>query len=174
MNTKQSPTLTRRIIGGVVVIALVGLISASVLIAMNSMDNRSNWPAQFQSNGERIYFTVRSASGQAIIARGGQGHFGMMGGGCVACHGADRLGGRSMSSFWKTAPPLTAEALFKTHSETGHGDHEGYSEETLSRAITQGIQAGGEQLDQVMPRWSMSEPDLADLIAFLKTSGARH
>ncbi len=89
--------------------------------------------------------------------------------GCVTCHGADRLGGRLMPRFWITVPPLTFEALFSEHDEDGHGDHEGYSDESLRRAITQGIDPGGKPLDLAMPRWSMSEKDLDDLIAFLKT-----
>ena len=74
--------------------------------------------------------------------------------------------------FWISAPPLTAEALFGEHEEDGHGDHEGYSDETLGRAITQGVEPDGGTLDRIMPRWNMSAPDLADLMEFLKTPAA--
>lgn len=135
------------------------------------MTSRSNWPQQFKSNGERIYFTATSASGLAITARGGNMHMGMMsGGGCVTCHGVDRQGGRLVPRFWKSAPSLTSDALFGEHEEDGHGDHDGYSDETLGRAIIRGIDAGGKPLDQAMPQGSMTKQDLDDLIAFLKTS----
>lgn len=174
MSKQQNPTGNRRwIIGGIIVIALIGLVSAPTLFGVNSMHNRDNWPTQFQSNGERIYFTATSSSGLAITARGGDSSMGMMGAGCVTCHGADRQGARLMHSFWKTTPPLTSDALFKEDSEDGHGDHDGYSEDSLGRAITQGIEPGGKPLDQAMPRWSMSKQDLDDLISFLKTTDVR-
>mgnify|MGYP002336390849 CR=1 FL=1 len=102
---------------------------------------------------------------------------GMTGGGCVACHGADRGGGQLRPQFWKTAPPLTPAALFGEHAEGGdpegeneasHGDHESYTDDTLRRAIAEGVDPGGDPLDPAMPRWSMSAEDMADLIAYLK------
>ena len=78
-----------------------------------------------------------------------------------------------MSSFWTAAPPLTPAALFKEHndgsSDDGHGDHDGYDDATLRHAITEGLDPDGKQFDPVMPRWSMSEQDLADLITFLNS-----
>jgi cytochrome c oxidase subunit II len=175
MNLSENPPVnTLRKIGGVAVIALVGLVSIPFLFGMGSMHDRGDWPSQFQNNGEQIYFTATSASGLPINARGGNMHMGLVAGGCVTCHGADRQGGRLVPSFWKSAPPLTPDALFADHSEDSHGDHDGYSEEALRRAITQGIEPGGEHLGQEMPRWSMSEQDLDDLIAFLVTSDDRH
>ena len=50
-----------------------------------------------------------------------------------------------------------------------HEEHPPYTEETLKRAITQGVDPAGEPLDQEMPRWRMSELDLDDLVKFVKT-----
>lgn len=50
-----------------------------------------------------------------------------------------------------------------------HQEHPPYTEETLKRAITRGLDPAGEPLDDLMPRWSISEADLNDLVAFLKT-----
>jgi cytochrome c oxidase subunit II len=47
-------------------------------------------------------------------------------------------------------------------------DHPPYTEETLKRAIIQGIDPAGEPLEWPMPRWNMSDEDLNDLIDFLK------
>ncbi len=152
---------------------LVGVVILAGLILWMASVDRGSRPTVFNSNGERIYFTATSASGQAINAQGGDMGMGMMaGGGCVTCHGVDRQGGLLLPRFWVSAPPLTAEALFGGHEEDGHGDHEGYSDETLGRAITQGIEPDGGTLDRIMPRWRMSAPDLADLIEFLKTPAA--
>ncbi len=96
----------------------------------------------------------------------------MSGGGCVNCHGVDRQGSRLMPRFWMVAPPLTADALFGEHEDGGHGDHDEYTDDTLRRAITRGIDAGGESLDPAMPRWSMTEQDMDDLIGYLKTENS--
>lgn len=46
---------------------------------------------------------------------------------------------------------------------------EEYTEELVKRAVTQGMAEDGHRLDQMMPRWQMSEADLNDLISYLKT-----
>ncbi|MBL4756526.1 MAG: c-type cytochrome [Rhizobiales bacterium] len=143
------------------------------------MHNQSEWPTQFQSNGERIYFTGTSTSGGTITAKGGGRHMRMMGGACANCHGADRLGGRMMPQFWLEVPPLTSYALFggqevddhgsnANESESDHGNHDFYTDETLGRAIAQGIDPSGKSLNSAMPRWSISSSDLVDLIAYLR------
>ncbi len=151
---------------------------AAVNLGFGPMTNRADWPSEFMSNGERIYFTATSASGQPISLQGGTMHMSMSAGGCVACHGADRKGGRLTPKFWNSAPALTAAALFGVHlDEDGdasgdgddHGDHDSYTEDLLRRAITDGVDPAGERLDPAMPRWSMSGEDMADLIAYLKT-----
>ena len=137
------------------------------------MTGQGDWPTRFQTNGERIYFTATSASGARISPGGGGMHMSMMGGGCVSCHGVKRQGGRVMPRFWKVVPPLTPAALFGEHDasekDDGHGDHDFYTDETLRRAITKGIDPGGKPFDRAMPRWSISRPDLDDLIAHLKS-----
>lgn len=131
---------------------------------------------EFVSNGERIYFTGTSVSGNPIGASGGSGHMNMHmrahGTGCVTCHGAEREGRRLWPQFWIKAPALTAEALFAddAHDDNsdGHGDHGSYDSSSLRRAITQGIDPAGQQLNDAMPRWSMSPSDMNDLIAYLQ------
>jgi mono/diheme cytochrome c family protein len=84
---------------------------------------------------------------------------------CVNCHGQDGHGGTiymMMSSF--EAPNISWPAL------TGpHEDHEPYTEETIKDAITKGVDPNGDQLENYMPRWDMSDEDLNDLINYLKT-----
>jgi len=154
-------------------IFVAALAGARFMSGPGPMTGQDDWPAQFQSNGERIYFSATSASGAPIVPRGGGMHMSMMGGGCVTCHGADRQGGRMMPQFWKSVPPLTPGALFGDHTEgakdDGHGGHIVYNAVTLRRAITRGIDPAGKPLDQAMPRWSISQKDLDDLITYLKT-----
>ena len=118
--------------------------------------------SSFKSNGQRIYFTATSSSGQPIIPEG----FTMMMHriACVDCHGPEGKGGQvymMMRSFdvpdiaW---PELTGQ----------HEDHPPYTVETIKNAITEGIDPAGKPLDDFMPRWRISEQDLNDLIDFLK------
>jgi cytochrome c oxidase subunit II len=128
-------------------------------------------PRSYESNGERIYFSGTSDSGDRIRSEGGPGS-GMMRHrfACADCHGDDGQGGRirmMMQSF--ESPAITWSALTEGHE--GHGDdgHPPYTEETLKQAITDGIDPAGNRLDSLMPRWQMSEQDLDDLIGFLKS-----
>jgi len=74
-----------------------------------------------------------------------------------------------MPWFWVVAPAITAEALFGNHDQAnGHGDHQAYTETSLQRAIIEGIDPSGKRLDDAMPRWSMSERDLDDLLQYLQ------
>lgn len=158
---------------GFVLAAMFVLVLLYVLFGQRLGFDRADWPSEFRSNGERIYFTATSASGRPIVADGQGMHMAMMGGSCAACHEADRSGGRLRPRFWVVAPALTADALFDGHGEgeadDGHGDHDSYTDETLRRAITQGTDPSGGPLDPEMPRWSMAPEDLDDLIAYLKS-----
>jgi cytochrome c oxidase subunit II len=67
---------------------------------------------------------------------------------------------------------LTASDHDHAATEDDHGDemdHPPYTEDTLKRAILQGIDPAGEPLAWPMPRWRMGHEDLNDLIDFLKT-----
>jgi len=152
-----------------------GLFLTSVLagcdVGMGPMMGRQAIPASFENNGERIYFTGNSASRRPITFSGGNMHMQMRGGGCVTCHNVDRQGGiRVMPRFWVVAPPITPEALFGDHDAEadGHGDHASYTEASLRRAITEGIDPSGQPFDEAMPRWSMSAADLDDLVHYLQ------
>lgn len=130
----------------------------------------------FQSNGERIYFTAESSSREPISSSGG---FPMMRrrATCVNCHGPGGKGGRvtmmMMGRF--DVPDITWGTLTQEErheEERGgeeHEEHPPYTEETLKRAIIRGIDPAGERLDEYMPRWRMSKPDLDDLVEFIKT-----
>ncbi|HEY66161.1 MAG TPA: cytochrome c [Caldilineae bacterium] len=133
-------------------------------------------PREFRSNGERIYFTATSERGTPITADMGMGMMGggMMGGGtmsCVNCHGPDGRGGRvrmMMRTF--VAPDIRYKTLTEEKMEhEGEEEHPPYTDETIKRAITQGVDPAGEPLEWPMPRWSMSDEDLEDLLDYLKS-----
>ncbi|OGN88667.1 MAG: hypothetical protein A2158_07690 [Chloroflexi bacterium RBG_13_46_14] len=128
----------------------------------------------YASNGERIYFTASSDSGNYISYTGSIRMMHSIT--CANCHGADGKGGRVNMMMWSfDAPDITWDHLTsEEHQEEGnseeeHEEHPPYTEETVKQAITEGINPAGEPLDEEMPRWKMSQQDLDDLIEFLRT-----
>ena len=128
----------------------------------------------YSSLGEWIYVSATSTSGRAIRSSGGIMMTHQLA--CVNCHGAAGRGGRVNMMMWTLEVPnitwdgLTAEPGHYEDEDTGeHDEHPPYTEDTLKRAITRGLDPAGEQLDEAMPRWTMSQADLDDLVDFIKT-----
>ena len=127
----------------------------------------------YTTNGELIYFTATNEQGEYISYTGGLAYGGMMGGrlACVSCHGEDGHGGLHwMHMQQMVAPDIRYSALLNDHDE---GDEEmpmdEYDLETFRNAVVLGQHPDGDSLSYDMPRWKMSDTDLADLLDFLKT-----
>ena len=132
--------------------------------------------SRFESNGAQIYFTGTSQHGTRITADMGPGMGRMRGPRmtCASCHGPDGRGGDvQMMMRVIEVPDIRYETLASEehggHEEEGEEGHPPYTEETIKRAITQGVDPGGEPLDWPMPRWSMSNADLNDLVDFMRS-----
>lgn len=125
-----------------------------------------------EQRGKHIYRTGTSASGRDITAVLGEQGTGMPASllPCITCHGPD---GRGKPEGGVMPADLTWEALTKPYAlqQRGGRTRPPYTEQRLKRAITMGIDAGGEQLDRAMPRYQLSHEDLDDLIAYLKKMG---
>lgn len=96
------------------------------------------------------------------MGRDGMMNGGRMNGGgltCAACHGSQARGGvyTLMGMRAVEAPDIRWSTL-----------QDEFDLETFRLAMTQGQDPNGTQLDPDMPRWQMSNDDLADLIAYLK------
>ena len=127
----------------------------------------------YASNGERIYFTATNYQGEYISYMGGSAYGRMMGGrlACVSCHGEDGRGGLHwMHMQQMDAPDIRYSALISDHDE---GDEEmpmeEYDMDTFHNAVVLGQHPDGDSLSYDMPRWKMSDADLANLLDFLKT-----
>jgi mono/diheme cytochrome c family protein len=157
-----------RLFKGLLSLSIVVLVISGILLsACFSFD-------RYGSNGERIYFTAESASGQPITYTGSIRMMHTIS--CVNCHGPEGEGGRvNMMMSYFESPSITWHVLTQEeeHEEEpgqeGHEEHPPYTEVTLKRAIIEGIDPAGERLDDEMPRWTMSEQDLDDLVSFMKT-----
>jgi hypothetical protein len=44
-----------------------------------------------------------------------------------------------------------------------------YDPSTFARAVRDGVGSDGDELDSVMPRWQLTDPEVKGLIAFLET-----
>jgi hypothetical protein len=138
----------------------------------------------FDSNGERIYFIASSERGFRITYSGGPDTGMMMGGTltCASCHGPDGQGGRhQMHMEVMDTPDIRWSVLSgKTEPEVAHEDegehadehaegHASYDLETFRLAVVEGQHPNGELLDRDMPRWNMTDEDLADLADYLES-----
>ena len=156
------------VVVAVVVIALLCCVALAAALGLWAWSSR---PASgYSTNGEQIYFTATSPRGTPISNEGGGGTM-MMGGrlACVNCHGADGRGGQRrmmMRSF--EAPDIRYRTLTTPRvNEKGEAEPI-FDDETIKQAITQALEPNGEDLKWPMPRWSMSEADLDDLLGYLK------
>jgi cytochrome c oxidase subunit 2 len=162
--------------------ALVGLVVVSVLLAacaspFGPMQQRGiAWaPGSFDSNGERIYFTATNDRGARIPYRGGPDVGMMMMGeiyACASCHGPDARGGvHVMHMQTMDAPDIrwSALAAHEEEEEAHQDEHGEYDLETFRLAVVEGQHPDGEPLSNDMPRWNVSEQDLADLAEYLQS-----
>ena len=56
--------------------------------------------------------------------------------------------------------------IAEDHSE--EEEHPPYTDETIKRAIREGIDPAGKPLDLTMPRWKMKDKDVGDVVEYLK------
>ena len=155
------------------ILSMMGV--ALILVACSSLLQSSSAPeiddTPDAENGERIYFNATSQRGGRISYTGGPALGGMMMGSyltCAACHGPTGQGGRhTMHMTVMDAPDIRYVEL--AHEMEEHGGEGEYDLVTFRKAVVNGEHPDGDSLDRDMPRWKMSENDLADLYAFLQS-----
>lgn len=154
-------------------IALLSIaIGAIGIIALLVFANGLNTPADSISGGERIYHTGTDTSGRPLprVLTGGQmmGLGMMAGASCVDCHGEDGRGGQ-IGMPWGAvdAPDIRYSALTTPHTEDDTATP-AWTDADIGRAIRDGIEPDGARLAAPMPRWNLTDTELADLIDYLK------
>ncbi len=139
------------------------------------MHNGTAWgTGSFDSNGEQIYFTGANDSGGRITYEKGPVEGMMMGGylACASCHGPDARGGRHVMHMQVMDAPDIRWSNLVSEEEAEHSDDEHehgseYSFELFRQAVVNGEHPDGEPLFEDMPRWNISDKDLADLMKYL-------
>ena len=95
---------------------------------------------------------------------------------CVSCHRRSGLGSQEGRYI---IPPIIGRYLFRPglrniedmnvpHVEGYRPNRSAYTDETLARAIRDGIDADGRELNYLMPRFKLDDAAMKDLIAYLR------
>lgn len=87
---------------------------------------------------------------------------------CANCHG---LAGEGKQEGGLIVPPVSAESLFPSRGSST-SPRLAYDDNTLIRAITQGINVQNKPLSDAMPRYQLTEAQALALAAYLKRLGA--
>jgi cytochrome c553 len=129
--------------------------------------------------GEGIYLRGVAGSGAPLEATRGNGSARTQGtaAACVKCH---RRSGLGMKEGPELIPPITGQFLFHSlhaksdeaqlpYVENARANREGYTDATLARVIREGIDSDGKTLGFLMPRYRLSDADMAALIAYLRS-----
>ena len=120
--------------------------------------------------GKQIYVAGESESGSpinAIVSRGGAAISASILP-CVGCHGND---GKGRPEGGVVPSDITWNKLTASYGhEHAYGRvHPAFDEKSLAVAIIAGADPAANALDVAMPRYDMSEADMADLIVYLRS-----
>jgi mono/diheme cytochrome c family protein len=95
---------------------------------------------------------------------------------CVSCHGADGRGGTHVMHMQvMDAPDIRFATLNSEEGEHGGGEagiehtQGDYDLDMFQQAVVEGKHPDGDALSKDMPRWEISDGDLAALFEYLKT-----
>ena len=127
--------------------------------------------------GRRIYREGVLPSGKPVhgVVQGDVAFTGLQAS-CMSCH---RRSGFGASEAGAVAPPVIGEFLYRSiglgaeqtglRRSHGPGTRPAYTDETLVRAIREGIDPAGRTLAPLMPRFELSDADALTLVAYLKS-----
>ncbi|TKC89478.1 c-type cytochrome [Trinickia terrae] len=127
--------------------------------------------------GAAIYQRGILGSGEPLVAVH-EGGVRLQGAGaaCINCHRHSGLGSKEGNS---TIPPITWRYLVHPRAQTAedldipyvpgmHTDREPYTEETLARAVREGVNSEGQPLSSLMPQYALNDADMTALIGYLQ------
>ena len=156
----------------IVVSALaVAGVAAAVIVVLALRGSQAQ--SQTSVAAGQVIYRAGTFNGQPISRAGGLAG-GMMGGGmmgaasCASCHG---LNGQGKTNATFTAPNITYSNLTNPKGMLAPDGSRGptYTDATLRRAVSTGIDPTGDHLAAPMPQWQLTSQEWADLLAYLKT-----
>lgn len=162
------------------------LMAASLLPAVAWADDAEAL-ASDRAAGERLYREGRHADGRPLMAERLQG-LSVRGAesACIACHRPSGMGGAEGS---QAVPPVAGDLLRAPgraaplaraarlapglqRQLSAASTRPGYTPALFERALTQGLGAGGQPLDPLMPRYQVSAVEARQLLVYLDTLAA--
>jgi ABC-type branched-subunit amino acid transport system substrate-binding protein len=150
------------------------LLAVSLMVAVQPVRAGSTLTPEEEA-GRALYLTGESAYGDAFSGRLGMGAQNLPGSAlrCANCHGADGLG-RPEGGVHPNN--ITWSELTKSYGHV-HEDgrrHAPFDAAMLKRALRQGVDPAGTQLDGTMPRFNISDRDFKALLAYMKKLEFQH
>jgi len=150
------------------------VLAASSLVQANPANAKalqSKTGDELVAAGKLLYLDGRGVSG-AVIKATVQGDVPVNGDQvtCQSCHGRSGMGTIESGMI---PPGITGPLLFSPDIRTRtQRQRPAYTEKTLARAIRKGVDSSGKPLNPLMPRFQLSDSDLAALTAYLRQLGA--
>jgi hypothetical protein len=154
---------------------LAGAMAGAVATADGQVADRSTLAA-----GQRIYREGILPSGQPLRGRAKPGM--VRTGAAAACAACHRRSGYGMTEGNFAIRPITAAALFQSQPITtadpriahqlGLPIRPAYNEQSLARAIRDGVDMTGRPLSDAMPRYAIGDQEIKPLLAYLKSLAA--
>jgi len=158
--------------------AVDGAVAMTILISV-LLSSTSNASSESSANaGEAIYQSGVLGSGKPLLATREVGGVRMEGkdAACINCHRRSGLGSKEGKI---SIPPITGRYLFQQRApsmeeldlpfvENMRADRDPYTDETLARAIREGIDSRGNPLNYLMPQFALDDANMAALIGYLK------
>src|SRR5262249_3491557 len=137
------------------------------VVASAGQDGQS--PSAAVTRGRQIYLSGTGSNGTPIETVAGDGDVKVPAAilRCVNCHGRD---GRGKPEGGIYPSDIRWSELSKPYAMTTMSGRERppYSDSLLIRAITMGIDSGGNRLNVAMPKYQLTREQADDLVAYLK------
>jgi ABC-type branched-subunit amino acid transport system substrate-binding protein len=145
----------------------IGFMLLSVILCCTSLSAAPLTAAE--ARGKQFYLTGDSPSGKPVKARVGLESIELPSTNvpCGSCHGEDGHG-RPEGGIVPTDITFEYLTLSYGHSHDNGRKHAAFTADTIITAINGGIDSAGNRLDFAMPRYTLSDSESADLIAYLK------
>ncbi|MEP6883296.1 MAG: c-type cytochrome [Gammaproteobacteria bacterium] len=165
-------TAVRRLAVFALVLSLAGAVQSYAMRPRAIVADAPSSPA-----GEAIYLHGVLPSGKSLMAnRAGAEPMQGEQAACANCHQRSGLGANEERNV---IPPITGKFLFHSPSDADDAQlpyipgarlgRQAYDDQTLARAIRDGVDADGHQLSYLMPRYALNDADLAALVAHLRS-----
>jgi mono/diheme cytochrome c family protein len=154
---------TRNIVAG----ALLAAVALGLVFFLASCGEEGETSPEV-TLGETIYVEGTNGQGDRITRTTEMGVLGQAG--CRSCHGEDAEG-RSIHTALGDydAPDIRWSVISHPFPNDEGGLDPAYDPTTFARAVRDGIDSGGGDLDPVMPHWDLTDQEVDALIAYLQT-----